>query len=85
MGQREGEIDPVGAARLLEVHVETVRRWARALLAGEHAGPLTRVRRDLVGRLWLERAEVLAVSRAHVDATGATRTTDATDGVDGAA
>ena len=85
MGQRDGEIDPVGAARVLEVHVETVRRWTRARLAGEALGPLTRVRQDVVGRLWLDREEVLAVARANEQATGATRATGATDGVDGAA
>jgi hypothetical protein len=86
MGQRAGEIDPVGAARVLEVSTETVRRWARAVLAGERGGPITRVRRDLVGRMWLDREEIHAAARAHdaTGTTGTTGTTTATDGLDGA-
>lgn len=47
------------AARKLRVHVETVKRWAKETLSGaESRLPEGSVRRDFVGRYWLQEAAV---------------------------
>ncbi len=54
MGKRPGEVSTTRAARILEVHVETVRRWCR----GETTSPIERIRRDAAGRYWIDAIEL---------------------------
>lgn len=63
--RRETEIDTIAAAELLEVHPETMRRWARAVIDGSVSrSRVTIVRQDLVGHFYFDRAEVADLARA---------------------
>lgn len=65
MGQRQNEIDTATAARLLEVHADTLRRWAKAVIGGNVSGSrVAYVRVDVVGRYWFDRAEIQEIRRA---------------------
>lgn len=72
MARRDHEMSCTDAAEVLEVHVDTVRRWVAAELAGETsplrdpaAPSVPQARRDIVGRLWLRRARVDAIRAEH--------------------
>lgn len=58
MARRPGELSTGTAARLLEVDVRTVRRWAQAALEGTAPARFERARRDLVGRYWVAASDV---------------------------
>ncbi len=61
--QRKGELGTAQTARLLEVHPKTLRNWARRAVEGAELTPppLEMVRRDLTGRYWFDRDEVLTL------------------------
>ena len=66
MARRDGEISPREAAERLEITVDTVWRWcqrARAYARGEELSPgrLSKVRRDVGGRYWLNAEEVARI------------------------
>jgi hypothetical protein len=59
--RREGEVSISEAALMVEVHVDTMREWAKNALVGMPSR-LRLVRRDVVGRYWLDRTEVLRIA-----------------------
>ncbi len=61
--RREGEVSISEAAMMAEVHEDTMREWARNAFAGRPSR-LRIVRRDVVGRYWLSRDEVIRVANA---------------------
>lgn len=62
MARRDGELSIREAARLLEVHEDTVRAWCRAAVASASpslAGRLRgAVRRDAVGYYWVQKQRI---------------------------
>lgn len=57
--RRSGEVSASEAAEIVGAHVQTVHTWAKeALSGGESPIPAEAVRKDWVGRYWLERAAV---------------------------
>jgi predicted site-specific integrase-resolvase len=57
MQPRAGEISARRAARMLGIHVRTVRAWCRA-------GRLETARIDMTGHYWVLRQEIEALMRA---------------------
>ena len=57
VARREGEYSLSECATALEVHANTVRRWAQNAVAGLPSR-LSSVRVDLVGRYWVHRRDV---------------------------
>lgn len=66
--RRRGELSTREAARRLEVHERTVRRWASSALYGERSrfGRYD-VRKDLVGHYWVDERTVHALAVANDD------------------
>jgi DNA-binding transcriptional MerR regulator len=58
--RREGEIGVTEAARLLEMHPDTIRDWAREAVSGGEA-KITKARRDLGGRYYGDAREIYAL------------------------
>lgn len=58
--RRVGELSITEAAELLEVHEDTVRRWAQSAVSGEWSR-LPSARVDVVGRYWIPRDDVHAL------------------------
>lgn len=69
--KRRGELSTREAARRLEVHHRTVRRWAASALYGEPSrlAPLD-VRRDVVGRYWVSESSVSELAKKCTDDRG---------------
>lgn len=63
MAQRDGEIGIGQAADMLELSEDTVRRWAKRAHRRLPDAPFVQVRRDIAGRYWLSRHEVLQLLR----------------------
>jgi hypothetical protein len=57
MPARKDEISASEAARLLEIHERTVRRWVRGLLL-EGKSRLRYGRIDVVGRYWVRKSDI---------------------------
>ena len=68
MSRRKNEIGLTTAARVLEVHPNTLRTWARDRLEdGEKSPPLQTVRRTLTGRYFIPRDEVRRLMLSHLN------------------
>jgi len=79
--KRRGELSTGDVARLIEVHPRTVRRWAVAAIHGEHSRLSGRaVRRDIVGRYWVDELEVDRLAKS--DDGSRTFGTRGTTGID---
>lgn len=79
--RRRGELSTRDVARRIEVHPRTVRRWAVAAVHGEASRLSTRsVRRDVVGRYWVDELEVARLEKS--DARSRTMGAYGTHGID---
>jgi hypothetical protein len=57
------ELTPRGAAKLLGVHVKTVRRWCREAVEGQPSR-LEDVRQDLMGRFYINRSLIESAQKS---------------------
>ena len=78
VARRPGEYSLSEAAAELEVHPNTVRRWAQGALAGEPSR-LRLVRVDLVGRYWVQRGDVERLRLEELESNGLLSSRPATD------
>lgn len=58
MSARKGEMGAAEAARYLEIHERTVRRWVRKWIFGEKS-PLAYGRIDTAGRYWVRERDMI--------------------------
>ena len=63
---KEDEVSSTEAAEILGAHPETLRRWGKEVVSGGKAR-ITKVRRDLFGRYWFHRSEIIALSTRDLD------------------